>query len=100
MAGSRRVIWIVRIVRIVRVVRVVRIVRWFESFKRTWGPALAGPSLALLITLAIPAMVLAQGRGGGGGQAPQSGRAGAIKDLTGYWVSVVAEHWHLRMMVP
>jgi hypothetical protein len=42
---------------------------------------------------------MAQGRGGGG--APQqTGRAGAIKDLTGYWVSVVAEHWHLRMLVP
>ena len=66
-----------------------------------WGPALAGSSIALLITFAIPAMVLTQGRGGGGGQAPQqTGRAGAIKDLTGYWVSVVAEHWHLRMMVP
>jgi hypothetical protein len=24
----------------------------------------------------------------------------APKDLTGYWVSVVAENWHLRMMVP
>ena len=24
----------------------------------------------------------------------------APKDLTGYWVSVVAEHWHLRMLVP
>ena len=66
-----------------------------------WGPALAGSSIALLITFAIPAMVLTQGRGGSGGQAPQqTGRAGAIKDLTGYWVSVVAEHWHLRMMVP
>jgi hypothetical protein len=30
----------------------------------------------------------------------RAGRAGALKDLTGYWVSVVAEHWHLRMMVP
>jgi hypothetical protein len=44
---------------------------------------------------------LAQGRGrAGGGALQQSGRAGAIKDLTGYWVSVVAEHWHLRMLVP
>jgi hypothetical protein len=44
-------------------------------------------------------MAFSQGRGGGA--APQqTGRAGAIKDLTGYWVSVVAEHWHLRMMVP
>jgi hypothetical protein len=60
--------------------------------------------MALVLTLAAPAVVFAQGRGGGGGQgagAPQqSGRPGAIKDLTGYWVSVVAEHWHLRMMVP
>ena len=24
----------------------------------------------------------------------------APKDLTGYWVSVVAEHWHLRMLMP
>ena len=59
---------------------------------------------ALLVVFALSMAVdaSAQGRGGGGqgGGAPQSGRAGAIKDLTGYWVSVVAEHWHLRMMVP
>ena len=62
----------------------------------TWGAALAGP---LLVTLLVPGLLFAQGRGGAG--APQqSGRAGAIKDLTGYWVSVVAEHWHLRMLVP
>ena len=62
---------------------------------RTWGPAVAGP---LIIAAALGGVVFAQGRGG---QAPQqTGRAGAIKDLTGYWVSVVAEHWHLRMMVP
>src|SRR5262245_35732487 len=79
MAGSRRVI-----------------------FDRSGRSTLAGPSMVLLIALAIPAMVLAQGRGGGqgaGGQ-QQAGRAAAIKDLTGYWVSVIAEHWHLRMMVP
>src|SRR5262245_63357352 len=92
MAGSRRVILIVRIVQIVRTVRSVK------SRKSAWGPALAGPSMALIIGLAIPALALSQGRGGGAPQ--QTGRAGAIKDLTGYWVSVVAEHWHLRMMVP
>ena len=59
-----------------------------------------GPSVALFIALAIPGMILAQGRGAGGPAPQQTGRAGAIKDLTGYWVSVVAEHWHLRMMVP
>jgi hypothetical protein len=63
-----------------------------------WSPAFAGP---LVLAFFIPAVALAQGRGGQGGGAPQqSGRAGAIKDLTGYWVSVVAEHWHLRMLVP
>src|SRR5205814_1826453 len=36
----------------------------------------------------------------GGGAPQQTGRAGAVRDLTGYWVSVIAEHWHLRMMVP
>jgi len=61
-----------------------------------WGPALAGP---LIIVLVFGGVASAQGRGGSA--APQqTGRAGAIKDLTGYWVSVVAEHWHLRMMVP
>src|SRR5258708_6828074 len=64
---------------------------------RLWGPALAGP--VFIATLFYPAAAFAQGRGAAG--APQqSGRAGAIKDLTGYWVSVVAEHWHLRMLVP
>jgi hypothetical protein len=64
-----------------------------------WGPPLAGPFL--IVALLVPVAVFAQGRGGGGAGAPQqSGRAGAIKDVTGYWVSVVAEHWHLRMLVP
>jgi hypothetical protein len=39
------------------------------------------------------------GRRAGGAPAP-SARAAALQDLTGYWVSVVAEHWHLRMLVP
>jgi hypothetical protein len=55
------------------------------------------PALLALLALASPSATFAQGRGG----APQqTGRASAIRDLTGYWVSVVAEHWHLRMMVP
>jgi hypothetical protein len=58
---------------------------------------------ALAVAAAAPA-VHGQGRGGGRGGAPggppASGRAGAAQDLTGYWVSVVAEHWHLRMTVP
>src|SRR4026207_2215465 len=73
-----------------RVISDRSVVRSFGSF------AVAGPLIAMLLLVGT---VFAQGRAGG--QAPQStGRAGAIKDLTGYWVSVVAEHWHLRMMVP
>ena len=62
----------------------------------SWCPLLA----ALIVAAAVPAGVDAQGRGRAGGGPPQSGRAAAPKDLTGYWVSVVTEHWHLRMLVP
>ena len=42
--------------------------------------------------------VLAQGFGPGG--PPQSSKAGAPNDLTGYWVSVVVEDWRYRMLPP
>ena len=61
-----------------------------------WFPLLA----TLIVAAAVPADVDAQGRGRAGGGPPQSGRAAAPKDLTGTWVSVVTEHWHLRMLVP
>jgi len=54
---------------------------------------------ALLATVSLSGGLQAQ-RGGGPGGAAQSGRAAAADDLTGTWVSVVAEHWHLRMLVP
>jgi len=60
-------------------------------------------ALALFVAFAVPGGVHAQGRGQGAGQGAgpaATGRAAALKDLTGYWVSVVAEHWHLRMLVP
>jgi hypothetical protein len=56
--------------------------------------------LALLASVAAGVEVQAQRGGGAGGGAAQSGRAAAADDLTGTWVSVVAEHWHLRMLVP
>jgi len=52
--------------------------------------------------LAQPAL-FAQGRGGGrGGRGgpPQSPKAAAPIDLTGYWVSVVTEDWRYRMVTP
>ena len=58
--------------------------------------------LAVLVLVAAPGDADAQGRGRGGPPPgpPPSGRAAAPKDLTGTWVSVVSEHWHLRMLVP
>jgi hypothetical protein len=55
--------------------------------------------LALAIVVMIPALVSAQGRGRGG-PARADGKAGAIEDLTGYWVSVVTEDYRWRMFTP
>src|SRR5436190_1390387 len=57
--------------------------------------------LAALAALAVPSASLAQrGRGAGPGAAPQTPRAAAAVDLTGYWVSVVTEDWRYRMVTP
>ena len=58
------------------------------------------PLLVALVVVVSPADADAQGRGRAGGGPPPTGRAAAPRDLTGYWVSVVTEHWHLRMLVP
>src|SRR5690349_10522350 len=43
----------------------------------------------------------AQGRGGRGAAGPPpTGKAGAVFDLTGYWVSVITEDWRYRMVTP
>ena len=58
-------------------------------------------SLLLVIALAIPSAAAAQGRGRGAGPAqPQTPKAAAPIDLTGYWVSVVTEDWRYRMVTP
>jgi hypothetical protein len=50
--------------------------------------------------LAMGATVLGQARGGQRGQAPQTARAAAPFDPTGYWVSIVTEDWRFRMITP
>ncbi len=45
-----------------------------------------------------PALMFAQR--GGRGPARADGKAGAIEDLTGYWVSVVTEDYRWRMFTP
>ncbi len=59
----------------------------------------------LLLSLAIPVGIFAQGRGGRGGRGGPPGpppvpRAAAPIDLTGYWVSLVTEDWLYRMVTP
>jgi hypothetical protein len=65
--------------------------------------ATVGSLVALcgILLVASDALAQAQGRGrGAGAAAPPTARASAPKDFTGSWVSVVTEHWHLRMLVP
>ena len=47
----------------------------------------------------VTGSVQAQGRGGPG-NIPQTAKAAAPFDLTGYWVSLVTEDWRFRMFVP
>ena len=58
--------------------------------------------VALCVVAAVPGDLGAQGRGRGAGPAgpAPTARAMAPKDYTGTWVSVVTEHWHLRMLMP
>ena len=58
-------------------------------------------ALALFAAIGAPIALGAQRGGGAGAAGPApAARVVAPKDLTGTWVAVVAEHWHLRMLVP
>jgi hypothetical protein len=53
--------------------------------------------LAALCFADGPFLLAQRGQRGGG---PQTPRAAAAADLTGYWVSVVTEDWEFRMLTP
>ena len=57
---------------------------------------LIGALIAALCVLLVSTDADAQAPGAG----PRTGRAAALNDLTGYWVSVVTEDWRIRMLVP
>jgi len=58
-------------------------------------------SLVVIAVLGLHANAFAQGRGRGAAPAPpQTAKAGAPIDLTGYWVSIVTEDWRYRMVTP
>jgi hypothetical protein len=54
-------------------------------------------ALCLAASMTVHAQRGAGGRGRGG---PANAREGAAVDLTGYWVSVIAEDWKFRMVTP
>ena len=54
---------------------------------------------ALALLLALPFATAAQQRGRGAAP-PQTAKAAAPIDLTGYWVSIVTEDWIWRMTTP
>jgi hypothetical protein len=56
-------------------------------------------ALVAVASLAAPARVHAQNRGGPPASAPAA-KASAPIDLTGYWVAVVNEDWRYRMITP
>ncbi len=49
---------------------------------------------ALLLTLSVNAQF------GPGPSQPRTGKAGALYDIAGYWVSVVTEDWRYRIVTP
>jgi hypothetical protein len=60
-------------------------------------------TLTATLLLALAAALIAQGGQGtqqGGQGGPQSPRAAAPVDLTGYWVALVTEDWRYRMVTP
>jgi hypothetical protein len=65
---------------------------------------LATKTLTLAVSLGIVAAgsAYSQGRGfpGGAPVPPKTGKAAALYDITGYWVSVVTEDWRFRMVTP
>ncbi|HEV2201499.1 MAG TPA: hypothetical protein VGR73_16895 [Bryobacteraceae bacterium] len=53
-------------------------------------------SIAIVGMLMVAGQAHAQGRGG----PPPTAKAAAPFDVTGYWVAVVTEDWHYRMVTP
>ncbi len=64
----------------------------------TYAKRLALIVPAALVTLALPATLAAQGRGGRGAAPALPAKADAPLDMTGYWTAVITEDWHQRML--
>jgi hypothetical protein len=55
-------------------------------------------SVTLAVVLWLSFAALSQAQGGRGQGPPQTARASAPIDLTGYWAAVLTEDWHVRML--
>src|ERR1700730_3869074 len=57
--------------------------------------------MAIILVSLVSVNVYGQGRGRGGApQAPQTAKAAAPIEITGYWVSIITEDWRYRMLTP
>lgn len=54
------------------------------------------PTCAIIV-LALAGSGIAQGPGRGGAQPPQTAKAAAPIDITGYWVSIIVDEWRFRV---
>jgi hypothetical protein len=59
-----------------------------------------GPERAALLLVFACGVVVSAQRGGGPPAPPQTPKAAAPIDVTGYWVSIVSEDWRYRMVTP
>ena len=58
------------------------------------------PGVGILALIAAAVSMPAQAQRGRGAAPPQTAKQQAPVDLTGYWVSVIAEDWKFRMVTP
>ena len=54
----------------------------------------------LVIAALLATQIKTYGQGGRGRGGPPNAKAAAPIDLTGYWVSIITEDWHYRMVTP
>jgi hypothetical protein len=56
--------------------------------------------VAVMVCLAMVSGAYGQEQGRGAPQQPQTAKAAAAFDMTGYWVAMVTEDWRFRMITP
>ncbi len=65
---------------------------------RIWRKSDDWFTAALALSLLLPGQMKAQQQASG--KAPQTAKAAAPIDLTGYWVTVITQDWRWRMVTP